>query len=74
MRKLLVVLFVLLLSGCACLNYQAPDGTRVEYCRFCTGSDTIKGELGTAKIETSGQKALDPAILEILVKALGAVK
>lgn len=75
MRKLAIVLTICMaLSGCACLNYQSPDGTQVSYCRFCTGSDAIKGETGTAKIEAAGQKQLDPAVIQLLLEAAKAVK
>ena len=76
MRKLalIILLSVFILQGCACLNYQAPDGTKVEYCRFCTGSDSIKGVAGEAKIEATGQKQLDPAVIQLLLEAAKAVK
>lgn len=70
----MIIISALMLSGCACLTYQAPDGTKVTYTRFMTGADTIKGQTGAAKIEAQGQKSIDPALLEILVKALGVAK
>lgn len=55
MRKLILLLCVLMLSGCACLTYEDKDGTKVTYTRFMTGSDTIKGRAGTATIEAQGR-------------------
>ena len=76
MRKLtlIILLAVFIIQGCACLNYTAPDGTNVNYCRFCTGSDSIKGQAGTATIEATGQKQLDPAVIQLLLEAAKAVK
>ena len=73
-KVIAVLLIPVLLMGCACMNYQSPDGTKVSYCRFCTGSDSIKGEAGKAKIETTGQKQLDPAVIQLLLEAAKAVK
>jgi hypothetical protein len=73
-RRVIVVIMCLLLSGCASLTYQAPDGTKVIYMRVMTGSDTIKGTIKDASIESQGQKAIDPATLEAIINILGAVK
>jgi uncharacterized protein YceK len=74
MRKIILIALSLLLSGCASLTYQAPDGTKVTYTRVMTGSDTIKGTIKGASIESQGQKAIDPATLEAIINVLGAVK
>jgi hypothetical protein len=75
MRKAVLFLCMLLTYGCAMVSYSAPDGTKVTYTRFLTGSDTIKGQLGPSpKIEAQGQKVLDPELLELVIKVLGAVK
>lgn len=74
MRKLILLLCALMLSGCASLTYTAPDGTQVTYTRFMTGSDTIKGRAGTATIEAQGQKQYDPNILQSLAEILSKVK
>ena len=74
MRKIILIALSLLLSGCASLTYQAPDGTKVTYTRVMTGSDTIKGTIKDAKIESQGQKAIDPATLQAIINILGAVK
>jgi uncharacterized protein YceK len=73
-RRVIVVIMCLLLSGCASLTYQAPDGTKVTYTRVMTGSDTIKGTIKDASIESQGQKAIDPATLQAIINILGAVK
>lgn len=75
MRKLAIALTIcMVLMGCATLTYESPDGTKVTYTRFCTGSDSIKGQAGTATIEAQGQKQLDPAVIELLLKAATMVK
>lgn len=73
-RKTIAILACLSLTGCASLTYQAPDGTKVTYTRLLTGSDTIKGQAGSAKIEAQGQKAVDPEVLQAVIKIMGAVK
>ena len=72
MKTILAILSVLLITGCATLTYESSDGTKVTYTRFCTGSDSIKGIAGNASIEAQGQKQLDPAVIELLLKALTA--
>lgn len=74
MKILSILLACLCFTGCAVLTYTAPDKTSVTYVRFLTGSDTIKGSLGTATIESQGQKAIDPATLQAIINILGAVK
>lgn len=75
MKKLAIVLTICMaLTGCATLTYESPDGTKVSYTRFCTGSDSIKGQAGTATIEAQGQKQLDPAVIELLLQAAKMVK
>ena len=71
MRKL--TLFVALammigLSGCAAVTYSAPDGTKVEYVRFLTGSDKIVGSIGEAAISVSGQE-INVELLKALISA-----
>ena len=75
MKKVMPFLFaVLFLVGCATLNYEAPDGTKVSYSRLLTGSDTIKGQIKDATIESQGQKAIDPTTLQAIINILGAAK
>lgn len=71
---IVVIMCITLLTGCASLTYRSPDGTKVTYTRVLTGSDTIKGKLPGASIESQGQKAIDPATLEAIINVLGAVK
>ncbi len=73
MKRLLFILLAFTLSGCASLTYQSPDGTKVTYTRLFTASDTIKGTLGTATIESQGQK-IDATTLNAILNILGAVK
>lgn len=65
MKKTLIILMVIVLSGCATLSYKAPDGTEVNYTRFATTSDNITGQLGNAQIESKGQ-AIDTKVIESL--------
>jgi hypothetical protein len=77
MRISLLIVLVLLISGCASMTYnQAPDGNiKVTYWRLFTGSDSIKGQLNKeTKISVTGQKSIDPATLETIINILGAVK
>jgi hypothetical protein len=71
MRKL--TLFVTLamaigLSACAAVTYTAPDGTKVEYVRFLTGSDKIVGNVGQAAFTVSGQE-VNVELLKALISA-----
>ena len=67
---LCLIMIALALAGCASLTYESADGSRVTYTRVLTGSDAIKGTLPGASIESAGQKAIDPAALEALVRIL----
>ena len=69
-----IALALVMLTGCASLVYEAPDGTKVTYTRFMTGSDSIKGKLPGASIESKGQKAIDPETLQSVLQVLGAAK
>jgi hypothetical protein len=62
------------LAGCASLTYEAADGSKVTYSRFLTGSDSIKGNLPGASIESTGQQAIDPAVLEAVIKIMSTAK
>ena len=74
MRHLLIVIALFLVCGCARLTYQAPDGTKVTYSRFLTGSDVIKGKVGNASIEAQGQQTIDAESLKTIINILGMVK
>ena len=67
-----IALALVMLAGCASLTYEAADGSRVTYTRFMTGSDSIKGKLPGASIESQGQKAIDPETLQAILQVLGA--
>jgi len=67
-RIFLTLLFILTLSGCAAVTYSAPDGTKVEYVRFLTGSDKIVGSIGEAAISVSGQE-INVELLKALISA-----
>jgi uncharacterized protein YxeA len=54
MKKIVTILAMLVLIGCATMQYKAPDGTEINYTRFATTSDSIKAEAGNAKVESSG--------------------
>jgi hypothetical protein len=73
-RMLGVLVALCMITGCASLTYQAPDGTIITYTRFMTGADTIKGQAGAARIEAQGQNAVDPEVLQAVIKIMGAVK
>lgn len=68
-----LIMMMILLSGCASLTYEDKTA-KVTYMRFLTGSDTIKGTLPGASIESQGQKAIDPAILEAILGLLSVAR
>ena len=74
MKYLLIVIALFLICSCARLTYQAPDGTKVTYARFLTGSDVIKGKVGEASIEAQGQQVIDAESLQIIMSILGRIK
>jgi hypothetical protein len=74
MKRLLIILPIMMLCGCASLNYQAPDGTKVTYSRLFTQSDTIIGKIGEASIESKGQQVIDPASLKAILSVLGTLR
>lgn len=60
-------------SGCARLQYETRDGTRVTYTRLFTTSDSIKGNVGEARIAVTKQE-INTTIAEALLKLLTAAK
>jgi len=68
MRKLILIVCAFILSGCAAVTYNSPDGTKVEYVRFLTGSDKIVGSIGEAAISVSGQE-INVELLKALISA-----
>lgn len=74
MKKIgILAIFILALSGCAHTQYKAPDGTEVSYTRLFTTSDSIKAEVGAAKIESNGQK-VDAEIVKALTNLVNAAR
>ncbi len=67
MRRLILFILVIILSGCATLTYRSPDGTEVTYSRLFTTSDVIKGKVGDASIQAQGQQVIDPAALQTIL-------
>jgi hypothetical protein len=75
--KSLIVLIVLLcaamLAGCASLNYETKDGTKVSYFRLFTTADKIEGTVGAASIKVNNQK-IDLEALQSVLNLMGVVK
>lgn len=69
MRKLILLLCILSAYGCAAMTYTAPDGTRVGYVRFLTGSDQISASIGEAAMSVKGQDIN----VELLKALIGSV-
>jgi hypothetical protein len=66
MKYLIVVLCLVILSGCASVSYESPDGTKVNYTRFLTSADNIKAKVGDSSVEANGVK-LDWATIQYLM-------
>lgn len=64
---------LLMIQGCARLNYETKDGTKVTYTRLLTTSDSIKGDVGDAKVQVSKQQ-IDTTTLQAIIQLLGAVR
>jgi uncharacterized protein YceK len=73
MKVLIVIICVVILAGCASLNYETKDGTKVSYFRLFTTADKIKGNVGTATIEVNNQK-IDLEALQSVLSLMGVVK
>ena len=61
------------IPGCARLQYETKDGTKVTYTRLLTTSDSIKGNVGEARIAVARQE-IDTSALQALITLLGGVK
>lgn len=68
-----IIFLCLLLTGCATMQYKAPDGTEINYTRLATTSDSIRAEVGNATVESNGQK-IDAKILQAITEFLKAVQ
>lgn len=73
MKKIAIILVVLVLTGCATMQYKSPDGTEINYTRIATTSDSIKAEAGNAKVESSGQK-IDAKTLTAIIEFLKIIQ
>ena len=73
MKKIVIILAMLVLIGCATMQYKAPDGTEINYTRFATTSDSIKAEAGNAKVESNGQK-IDTKTLTAIIELLKTIQ
>jgi len=73
MKKIVIILAMLVLIGCATTQYKAPDGTEITYTRFATTADSIKAEAGNAKVESNGQK-IDAEIIKALTNLVNAAR
>ena len=73
MKKIIVIFLCLLLTGCSTLRLRMPDGTEVNYTRFATTSDNISGQIGNAKVESTGQK-IDAKVLTAVTEFLKAIQ
>jgi len=74
MKKFILLLAVLFLTGCATMSYTDPKGVTVTYTRILTGSDSIVSSVPGAKISVRGQQGFDPQFLAALLQALQAVQ
>jgi uncharacterized protein YceK len=72
MKKILVILFCLLLSGCVTMRYQ--DGNKsVEYASVGRTAQSIKGDLNKGTVQVEGQK-IDAKVLTAITEFLKAVQ
>jgi hypothetical protein len=60
------MIMVMSLSSCASVSYETADGTKVSYFRLFTSADSIKAQVGAAKVEANGQK-LDAETLNAIL-------
>lgn len=70
---IILLLHIVMLSGCASLKYETADGTKVTYYRLFTTSDSIEAQVGNAKMKAGGQK-IDLSTLQALLNLLAGVK
>jgi uncharacterized protein YceK len=72
MKKILVILFCLLLSGCVTMRYQ--DGNKsVEYASIGRTAQNIEGDLNAGTVKVEGQK-IDAKVIELITNLLKAVQ
>jgi len=74
MKRLTVLsIGLLMLVGCASMNYETKDGTRVSYTRLFTSADSIEAKVGEATVKANGQK-IDVTALQSLLNVLNSTK
>jgi hypothetical protein len=69
MKSIIIILLALVIcSGCAMLSYQTSEGTKVTYTRFLTTASSIEAKVGSSEVRFDGQKIND-AILKAIISA-----
>ena len=58
MKKIVIILAMLVLTGCATMQYKSPDGTEINYTRIATTSDSIKAEVGDARLNQTAKRLI----------------
>jgi hypothetical protein len=67
MKKLIAVLMILALAGCAPLTIQAPDGTIIKYSSFMASTDDLQVTSGATTIKLKSKTNLDPATVNAIL-------
>lgn len=70
---IIIVVIAMCQQGCASLNYETKDGTKVSYFRLFTTADKIEGTVGAANIKVNNQK-IDLDALQSVLSLMGVVK
>lgn len=70
---LIIIVCIVMMYGCASLNYETKDGTKVSYFRLFTTADKIEGTVGEANIKVNNQK-IDLDALQSVLSLMGVVK
>lgn len=73
MRKGLVLLAILLVTGCATVQYTTPNGITVNYTRVLSTTDKIEATLpGGTKVVVTGQN-YNIDLVAVAIEAAGGV-
>jgi len=70
---LIACMVILVLSGCATMNYEGPDGEKISYMRLGTTTDKIEAtstEGRTIKVQGQG---ISPELRQALQMVIGAL-